>query len=141
MGPLPCTQTGAGHRPAFANARLHVLGGSHPVRIKVADSFSTRLRGLLFRPPLRRDPLTEGLLLTACSSVHTLFMRYPIDLAYLDPHGVVVRCVVHLAPWRGSFGGRAAAHVLELPAGSIDQWHLRPGHRLEHPALFPDLTA
>lgn len=135
MAPSIRPDAGADRPSAVANARLHGPGVTHTLQVRLANSFPTRLRGLLFHPPLRRQPLTEGLLLTACSSVHTLFMRDPIDLAYLDKQGVVVRCVARLQPWRGSFGGRAAAHVLELPAGSIGQLRIHPGHRLEHPAF------
>ncbi|MGP1615893.1 MAG: DUF192 domain-containing protein, partial [Pollutimonas bauzanensis] len=69
------------------------------------------------------------------------FMRYPIDIAYLDSQGTVTRCVASLRPWRASVGGRLAAHVLELPAGSLRSLRIRPGHRLEHPALAASPSA
>jgi Flp pilus assembly protein TadG len=80
------------------------------------------------------------MLITRCTSVHSAFMRYPIDVVYLDRNGVVVRCVPHLKPWRASHSalgtipfGRGAAHVLELAAGAISEFGIAPGARLSHP--------
>src|SRR5207253_305834 len=95
------------------------------------------------RPPLAAD---AGLLLCDCPSVHTAFMRFAIDVVYLDRDGVVLKCVPGLRPWRAS-AGRAGrddhgrryprpAHTLELAAGSIARWGIRPGDRLQHPAWF-----
>lgn len=80
--------------------------------ISHARSFAARLGGLLALPPLRDD---EALYLTPCSSVHTFFMPYAIDVAFLDRNGRVMK-VVTLAPWRAGacFG---AAGTLELRAG------------------------
>lgn len=84
--------------------------------VAVADSFRLRLRGLLARPPLQGE---QGLLLLECSSVHTAGMGYPIDVAFLDAEGKVVRSIDRLAPWRIGFGGETARHALELPAGRL----------------------
>jgi Flp pilus assembly protein TadG len=73
------------------------------------------------------------MLITRCTSVHSAFMCYPIDVVYLDRDGVVVRCVPHLKPWRASFGTVGAAHVLELAAGAITAFGIAPGARLDHP--------
>lgn len=78
-----------------------------------ARSFATRLGGLLARPPLRPD---EALYLAPCASVHTCFMRYPIDVVFLDAAGRVIRTVEHLRPWRMA-ACRGARAVLELRAG------------------------
>lgn len=85
-------------------------------KVAVADSWWRRLRGLLARPPLRFD---EGLLLLGCSSVHTVGMRYPIDVAFLDEEGKVVRSIAGLEPLRVGLGGENAVHALELPAGRL----------------------
>ena len=114
---------------------VHLRTGNadHPLQVRVANRFFNRLRGLLAHPPLRAEPVVEALLITRCPSVHTLFMRYAIDVAYLDTYGTIVHCVDRLAPWRISFGYRRAAHALELPAGSLARLGIRPGHRLDHP--------
>ena len=95
--------------------------------VGVADSWWTRLRGLLSRPPLRTG---EGLLLVGCDAVHTAGMGYPIDVAFLDEEGTVVRTVAELRPWRIGVGGKDAAHTLELPAGRLVETGTRAGDRL-----------
>jgi uncharacterized protein len=95
--------------------------------VGVAASFPQRLRGLLARPPLQRD---QGLLLLECDSVHTAGMRYPIDVAFLDADGRVVRSISGLRPWRVGLGGPAATHALELPAGCLDETGTVPGVHL-----------
>jgi len=104
-------------------------GAGLPVgsRVAVADSWWTRLRGLLGRPAIRDG---EGLLLTECGSVHTVGMAYPIDVAFLDAEGRVVRSIARLRPWRVGLGGPEAVHTLELPAGRLDSTRTVPGARL-----------
>ena len=115
----------------LTTALLHSRSGAHSLAIRLADGFLGRFKGLMLAAPLRRD---HGLLMTRCSSVHTAWMRYPIDLIYLDRTGLAVKCVPKLRPWRCSFGGAGAVHVLELEAGSIERLELRPGDHLDFPA-------
>ncbi|MDQ6680633.1 MAG: DUF192 domain-containing protein [Pseudomonadota bacterium] len=68
-----------------------------------------------------RLPRNEGLLLPRCASVHTFFMRFAIDIVYLDRHGTVTKIVRDVKPWRLSAGGRNAMHTLELAAGDADR--------------------
>jgi uncharacterized membrane protein (UPF0127 family) len=90
------------------------------------DPFS-RMRGLLGRSSL---PSGEGILLRPTSSVHTGFMRFAIDVVFLDRELQVLRIVPSLAPWR--IAARRKAHaVLELPAGEAARRGLREGDRLE----------
>jgi len=96
-------------------------------RVGVADAWWPRLRGLLARPPLESG---EGLLLVDCSSVHTIGMRYPIDIAFLDAKGRVVRSIAALQPGRVRLGGPGAVHTLELPAGCLGATGTVPGVRL-----------
>lgn len=96
-------------------------------QVTVADSWWRRLRGLLARPALKRG---EGLLLLDCGSVHTVGMAYPIDIAFLDADGTVVRSIEGLGPFRLSMGGPDAVHALELPAGRLDETGTVPGVRL-----------
>ncbi|OIQ98716.1 hypothetical protein GALL_192170 [mine drainage metagenome] len=111
-------------------AVLHSRSGAHSLAIRLADSFFGRFEGLMLAAPLHRD---QGLLMTRCSSVHTAWMHYPIDLIYLDRRGLAVKCVPKLRPWRCSFGGARAVHTLELEAGSIERLELGPGDRLDFP--------
>jgi len=110
--------------------RVRVVHGDSGVRVGsevgVADSWWQRLRGLLGRPPMRDG---EGLLLLDCDSVHTIGMAYPIDVAFLDAEGTVVRNL-HLDPFRVGLGGPEAVHALELPAGRLVRTGTVPGVRL-----------
>ncbi|RZI43927.1 DUF192 domain-containing protein [Herbaspirillum sp. HC18] len=100
----------------------------HFPQLKVANSFWRRFAGLMLTARLPKD---RGLLLTRCPSVHTCFMRYALDLVYLDPQGTVVKLVADLQPWRFSRGGKGAAHVLELAAGGIAHFGIQIGDRLD----------
>jgi uncharacterized membrane protein (UPF0127 family) len=95
-------------------------------RCTIADTPVSRLRGLLGRDELDAD---EGLLLRPESSVHTWFMRFPIDVLFLEADMTVLSVREHLRPWRTA-GERGARSVLELPAGTCEQRGLRPGDRL-----------
>lgn len=94
--------------------------------VERAESAGERMRGLLGRRPLAAG---EGLLLAPCASIHTFFMRYSIDLVYLDRNGCVVKLVPALPPWRLSMARRAHA-TLELPAGGALAAGLHPGRRV-----------
>jgi uncharacterized membrane protein (UPF0127 family) len=72
----------------------------------------------------------QGLLLLDCDSVHTIGMTYPIDVAFLDAEGTVVRGLDNLDPYRVGFGGPEAVHALELPAGHLVRTGTVPGIRL-----------
>jgi uncharacterized membrane protein (UPF0127 family) len=91
----------------------------------VADSFATRLRGLLGRRSL---PAGEGMLIRRESSVHTFFMRFAIDVVFLDAEGRVLRVDENVGPWRLK-ACRGARSVLELAAGASAG--IAPGDRIE----------
>ncbi|MDI1260158.1 DUF192 domain-containing protein [Aquabacterium sp.] len=122
--------------PALCSAAT----GRHPVTIKVADSFFERFCGLMFSKSL---PAGHALLLKRCPSVHTAFMRYAIDVLYLDGQGRVLKCVPQLKPWRVSSSGLGplaarrvgGVHTLELSAGSIDRLRLQVGDQVDHASL------
>src|SRR3954447_22768317 len=96
-------------------------------RVTLADSPVTRMRGLLGRDGLEQG---EGLLLRPTFSIHTFFMRFPIDAVFLDRSGSVVDVVGRLKPWRAATRLRARA-VLELAAGEAERLGLHFGERLE----------
>ena len=96
-------------------------------RVRRADRPWSRLLGLLGRASLARD---EGLLLTPCSSIHTLFMLFAIDVLYLDRNHVVVKAVRAVRPFRLSACLRGAHSVLELPAGVIEASGTQAGDQL-----------
>lgn len=94
----------------------------------LADRPLQRMRGLLGREAL---PAGEGLLLHPAPSIHTAFMRFPIDVVFLDRESVVVRVVERLVPWRAASAPRARS-ALELKAGetarcgvNVGDWLIR----------------
>lgn len=95
-------------------------------RAAIADRALTRMQGLLGRHSL---PSGEGLLLRPAPSIHTAFMRFPIDVVFLDADLRVVKLVQRLAPWRTASARRAKA-VLELPAGETARRELGLSDRL-----------
>ena len=99
-------------------------------RCVVADRPLARLRGLLGR---RELPAGEGLLIRPAGAVHTSFMRFAIDVVFLDRELTVVGVVDGLEPWRAA-GRRGARAVLELAAGERATRAISPGDRL---ALVP----
>lgn len=94
---------------------------------RIADTFISRLRGLLGRKSLRAD---EALLISPAGTIHTFFMRFAIDVVFLQPDLTVLATREPVRPWRTA-GCRGARMVLELPAGACRRWRVRPGDRLE----------
>lgn len=85
-------------------------------RATAARTFHERLRGLMFRPGLARG---EALVLLGDNSIHTFFMRFPIDVLYLDRDGRVLRLAEAMPPWRiGPVVGGCRA-IVELPPGTL----------------------
>ena len=94
--------------------RVRVLG----VDAEVAESFASRFAGLMARRGL---PPGAGMLFRRCRAVHTLFMRFPIDVVFLGRDGRVVKAVRGVKPWRPCvWGGWRAASVLELDSRNGD---------------------
>lgn len=92
-------------------------------RVKVADSFWQRFRGMMLAP----EPADgEGLLLAPCNSIHMMFMLYPIDAIFLDA-GLKIRALYEkLPPWIGfSSIHRDVNSVLELKSGTINKTGVR----------------
>jgi uncharacterized protein len=96
-------------------------------RCVVADSAARRMRGLLGR---RELPVGEGLLLRPAPSVHMFFMRFPIDVVFLDRDLRVVDVRHGLRPWRTA-GKRGARAALELPAGEARRRRVAVGDELQ----------
>jgi uncharacterized protein len=84
------------------------------------------MRGLLGRDGLDEG---EGLLIRPCGSVHTFFMRFPIDVVFLDRELSVVAVRPEVRPWRTA-GARGAKVVLELAAGEAARVGIAPGTAL-----------
>lgn len=118
----------------FEFAQFHTRAGVCHLRLRVARSFWARFRGLMLAPPL---PAGDALVIQRCASVHCMFMRYAIDVVYVDDDGRVLQCVRNLRPWRMSVASHRAKtkkkpsriHTVELAAGSIDRYLIAQGNR------------
>jgi uncharacterized membrane protein (UPF0127 family) len=107
--------------------RNETRGAVLAARAAVADTFASRLVGLLGRAALDAG---DGLWLEPCDSVHMLFMRFPIDVAFVRADGTVARVVSNLRPWQATWPVAGARAALELPAGVLAATDTRAGDRL-----------
>jgi uncharacterized membrane protein (UPF0127 family) len=109
-------------------------------RCLLAETPLTRLKGLLGRGGLERG---EGLLLRPASSIHTFFMRFPIDAVWVDRNLTVLKVSPDLKSWRTA-ACKGAKGVIELPAGEAEHRGVRTGDRLAlttQPAAEPGACA
>lgn len=83
--------------------------------IGVANTFLERLQGLMGKKSL---PVNRGLMLVHCNAIHMCFMRFPLDIVYIDKEYCIVKMVQNLRPWHLSWC-RIAEHTLEFPVGTI----------------------
>ncbi|HWF67303.1 MAG TPA: DUF192 domain-containing protein [Acidobacteriaceae bacterium] len=97
-------------------------------RISVADTFLTRLVGLLGR---RRLEPGAGLLIQPSSGVHTFGMLFPIDVVALDRQHRVYAVWPNLRPWRLSGVSWKIASIIELPVGTIERCDVEHGDQME----------
>jgi uncharacterized membrane protein (UPF0127 family) len=97
-------------------------------RITIADTFLTRLIGLAGR---KRLDAGCGLLIKPSSGIHTIGMRFPIDVVALNRNLVVLNLWHEMAPFRMTGISLRTHSVLELPAGKIKQCQMQVGDQLE----------
>ncbi len=94
--------------------------------VEIADSFWTRFIGLQGR----RDLATgHGLLIIPCASIHTCFVRFALDVIFLDATGCVLAVRRNVKPWRLAFAPRGTFAIFEQKAG--DTPSLESGTQLE----------
>ena len=92
---------------------------------EVADDRSSRRRGLL-----GRDGVEGALVIEPCRWIHTIGMRFAIDVAFLDGHGVVVKCT-RMRRHRIGLPVKGASTVIEAEAGAFERWGLHVGDVVE----------
>lgn len=98
------------------------------LRVEEASTWSRRLKGLLGRSQLEAG---EGLHIVPCNSIHMFFMRFAIDVAFLDAGGRVVRAIHAIKPWRATRVYLDAYSALELEAGALARSGTAEGDVLE----------
>jgi len=95
------------------------IDGSHiylAQDVIVASSIFTRLLGLMFRNKLDNG---KAMLISPCNSIHTFFMKFAIDVIFLDREFKIIKIIRSMHPWRMSWPYWQASQVLELPAGTV----------------------
>lgn len=102
-----------------------VRGDEVLASLEEATDRRARRRGLL-----GRDDVPGALLLTPARAVHTIGMRFPIDVAFLDADGIVIDLLT-MKPNRLGLPRPHARSVVEAEAGAFGRWMLERGDRLE----------
>lgn len=98
------------------------------LEIEIAESFFSRLRGLMGRSRLAEG---RGLLLAPCNSIHMLFMRFAIDVIYLDKEYCIKKIARNVSPWIGMSFCFGAWGALEMASGEADRLNLAVGQKLK----------
>lgn len=96
-------------------------------RCVVARDFISRFLGLMGRKAIATD---EAVLFPKCNSIHTFFMRFPIDVVFLSAEGQVVEVIEAMKSWRLLLPRRGVRHTLELAAGNSKALGIAPGRTL-----------
>ena len=94
----------------------------------IADSFLSRLLGLMFRRGF--GAAMDALVLKPCGSIHTFFMRFAIDAVFVDDNNTVSDVAHGLSPGRVFVPVTRSRTVIELPAGTAGKFHVAPGDLL-----------
>lgn len=94
--------------------------------LEIAKTPWARAKGLLGRSSL---PGNTALWIESCNSIHTWFMKFPIDVIYVNGKREVVKIVTHISPWHFSYAWGADA-AIEWAAGSLEKWDIQLNDKL-----------
>ena len=94
----------------------------------IADTAFSRLKGLLGRDSIGDD---EGMVITCCRSIHMFFMKFAIDVVFVDKSDKVVGLVERIKPFRMSPYFWRSSYVIELPCGTIERTETKTGDLIE----------
>lgn len=94
----------------------------------IADTFLSRMTGLLSRKSL---PAGEALVITRCTSIHMFFMRFSIDVIFVDKNDRVVGLVERIKPFRLSPIFFQSRYAIEISEGAIEQAKMSIGDKIE----------
>jgi len=103
------------------------INGHEIERVKHAQHWRQRLVGLL----TTSESCFTGIVIDPCNSIHTIGMRYPIDVVFADSDHVVVRIFKNVRPFKFCLGGRNARYTVELPTGSIEKYDINAGNSFQ----------
>lgn len=93
----------------------------------VADTFFTRMKGLLGKKEFKKG---QALILKPCNSIHTFFMRFPIDVLFINKDNRIIKAISSLNPFYFTYIYFNAAFAIELPAGTIESSLTQDGDTL-----------
>jgi len=103
-------------------------GTTLATNVKVADNLFTRMKGLLGKKEL---PIGEALWIKPCFSVHTFFMKFSMDVIFLNKKNQVIAAVRNLKPNRMTRLYPQSFSVLELPIGTIAASNIEIGDKID----------
>lgn len=87
--------------------------------IKKCSHFKDRLIGLMFK-----QEINEGCLFSKCNSIHTFFMKKPIDVIMTDKNNQILYMYSNLKPWKIIWPKKNVYNIIELPSNSIQNFSL-----------------
>lgn len=92
--------------------------------VKVAKTFLTRTFGLIPRKSISKD---EGLIIKPCCSIHTFFMKFAIDVLFINGKNEIVALYENVKPWRILPIHLSSGYVIELAAGNVYAKNIQKG--------------
>lgn len=95
--------------------------------LSIAETLPKRIVGLLGRKEFKKG---EALLIKPCQQIHTFFMRFSIDLLFLDKENRIIKTIKDFPPWRISRIYPKAKSCLELPSGTIESTFTQEGDKI-----------
>lgn len=96
--------------------------------VKVATSFFSRFLGLMGKKSIAED---QAVCFPRCDSIHTFFMRFPIDVILVGKEGEVVEVVEAMKPWRLMLPRKKVKHVIEMQAHLSKKLGIQPGEKID----------
>lgn len=106
---------------------LEIDGKLTDIQISTMTSFLAKAKGLLGKKSL---PANEGVLLLKCNSIHMFWMRFSVDVVFVDDQFIVVKVVPFLKPWLIARCKKASS-TFELSAGMVKKFNIENGSCLK----------
>ena len=110
---------------------LHLINDTKQISLSIdierAESYLSRLVGLLGRESLE---LGKSLWIKPCNNIHTMFMKFSIDVIFVDTKLIVKKVYLNIPPWRPLYYVWGAHSVFEMPAGSLTAKSVEKGDQL-----------
>lgn len=87
-------------------------------KMSYANTVFSRMKGLMFMDEMKG---MDALLIDPCNSIHNCFVRFPLDVLFLDKNYRIVKIIRHFKPWRFSWIYFRAKMVIEMPSGKLSR--------------------